>query len=96
MLFHVTHTHNWETCPYNDPARARDTFGRMMAGIADSEVELVAAFADAPAHKVFLVLEAESVVQIEQSLAPVIDMGSTKTRPVSDFAEILNRVIAED
>lgn len=95
MLFHVTHTHNWETCPYNDPARARDTFGKMMLAIADSDLQLVAAFADAPAHKVFLVLEADSVVQIEQALAPVIDLGWTETRPVSDFAEILNRLTAD-
>lgn len=96
VLFHVTHTHTWESCPYHDPDRARDTFGKTMAGIADSEVELVGAFVDAPAHTTFLLLDADSAVQIEEVLAPVIDIGWAETRPVVDFADILSRVTEQD
>ena len=93
MLFHVKHTHSWEACPYHDPDRARDTFGKAMAGIVEgSEVELVGAYVDAPAHTVFLVLDATSAAQIEEALAPVIDIGWAETRPVVDFADVMSRV----
>jgi hypothetical protein len=92
MLFHVKHVHSWEACPYHDPERARATFGKAMAGIMESEVELVGAYVDAAAHTTFLVLDATSAVEIEEALAPVIDIGWAETRPVVDFADILSRV----
>lgn len=92
MLFHVKHTHSWEACPYHDPERARETFGKALAGIMESEVELIGAYVDAPAHTTILVLDASSAAQIEEALAPVIDIGWAETRPVVDFAEIMERV----
>jgi hypothetical protein len=92
MLFHVKHVHSWEACPYHDPDRARATFGKAMAGIMESEVELVGAYVDAAAHTTFLILDATSAGQIEEALAPVIDIGWAETRPVVDFAEVLSRV----
>ena len=92
MLFHVKHVHSWEACPYHDPERARATFGKAMAAIMESEVELIGAYVDAAAHTTFLVLDASSAVQIEEALAPVIDIGWAETRPVVDFADILSRV----
>jgi hypothetical protein len=92
MLFHVKHVHSWEACPYHDPDRARATFGKAMAGIMESEVELVGAYVDAAAHTTFLILDATSAGQIEEALAPVIDIGWAETRPVVDFAEVMNRV----
>jgi len=47
---------------------------------------------DAAAHTTFLILDATSAGQIEEALAPVIDIGWAETRPVVDFAEVLNRV----
>ena len=95
MLFHVKHVHSWEACPYHDPDRARATFGKAMAGIMESEVELIGAYVDAAAHTTFLMLDATSASQIEEALAPVIDIGWAETRPVVDFGEIMSR-IAED
>ena len=92
MLFHVKHTHSWEACPYHDAERAQATFGKAMAGIEKSEIELVGAYVDAPAHTTFLLLDATSADQIETALAPVIDIGWAQTRPVVDFAEVMKRV----
>ena len=50
------------------------------------------AYVDGPAHTTFLVLDATSASQIEEALAPVIDIGLAETRPVVDFAEIMSRV----
>jgi len=91
MLVHVTHTHTWESCPYNDPEKARATFGQAFAGLEAAGASLVGAWIDAPAHKVFMVLEVESAEQVEAALAPIIDIGSAETRPVSDAAEVLRR-----
>jgi hypothetical protein len=95
MLFHVKHTHSWETCPYHDAERARETFGKAMADIIESDVELVGAYVDAAAHTTFLLLDATSASQIEEALAPVIDIGWAETRPVVDFAEVMSRVTAD-
>ena len=92
MLFHVTHTHTWETCPYHDPDRAQETFGAAMSGLDEAGVTLVGAWFDAPAHTAMLVIDADSAVAIEQALAPVIDVGWAVTRPVVDSADILKRV----
>lgn len=91
MLLHVTHTHTWEACPYHDAERAKATFGAALAGIAEAGATLVGAWVDAPAHKMFLVIEADSVLQVETALGPVIDIGCAETRPVSDAAELLKR-----
>jgi len=91
MLFHVTHTHTWESCPYNDPEKARSTFGAALGGIAESGAKLVGAWVDAPAHKVFLVIDADTVEQVEVAMAPIIDIGCAETRPVSNAAEVVER-----
>ncbi len=91
MLFHVTHTHVWEACPYHDADRARETFGKMLGGFADTEARLVGAWVDAPAHRLFLVVEADSAPQVEEALAPVIDIGWAETAPVADAAEVVAR-----
>ena len=96
MLFHVTHTHSWETCPYHDPERARATFGQALGGISETGASLVGAWVDAPAHKVFLLIDADSADQLEAALAPIIDIGSAVTRPVSDAAEVIRRTTGED
>ncbi len=95
MLFHVKHTHSWESCPYHDPDRAQATFGKAMAGIMDSDVELVGAYVDAPAHTTFLILDAASATDVELALAPVIDIGWAETRPVVSFGEVMSRVTEE-
>ena len=96
MLFHITHVHTWESCPYHDPERAQATFGKAVKGIMESDVGLVGMYVDAPSHTTYLILDADSTVQIEESLAPVIDIGSAEVRPVQDFADIMRRVTAGD
>jgi hypothetical protein len=96
MLFHVKHTHSWEACPYHDADRAKETFGKAIAGIAESDVELVGAYVDAPAHTIFLILDATSAAQIEEALAPMIDIGWAETRPVVEFGEVMSRVTEAD
>jgi len=95
MLFHVTHSHSWESCPYHEPEKAKATFGAALTGVAEAGAELVGAWVDAAAHKVFLVIDADTVEQVETAMAPIIDIGCAETRPVSDAAEMLRRRTAD-
>jgi hypothetical protein len=95
MLFHITHVHTPETCPYHNPEKTHDTFGKMMSSVEQLGVKLVGAWVDAPAHTVYIVVETDSVQKIEELLAPVFKIGCAETRAVSDAAAVLKRSIGE-
>ena len=95
MLFHITHVHTPETCPYHHPEKARETFGKMMSNAEQLGVKLVGAWVDAPAHTVYLVVETDSIQKIEELLAPGFEMGHAETRAVSDAAAVLKRRVGE-
>ena len=96
MLFHITHVHTPETCPYHNPEKARETFGKIMSNAEQLGVELVGAWVDAPAHTVYLVVDTDSVQKIEELLAPGFEIGHAETRPVSDATAVLKRRIGKE
>ena len=75
MLFHVTLTHTWESCPYSNPEKARTTFGKALSGIGETGASLVGAWVDAPANKFFLVVDADTADQVEEHTIREIDAG---------------------
>ncbi len=91
MLFHITHTHTHETCPYHDPEGAKATFGQMMANIETSGVTAHGMYVDAPAHTFYMIIEADRAEQIEELLGPVFNVGTAETRLVVPAGEILKR-----
>ena len=91
MLFHISHVHTPETCPYHNPEKARETFGKVMSNAEQLGVKLVGAWVDAPAHTIYLVVETDSVQKIEELLAPAFEIGHAETRAVSDAASVLKR-----
>jgi len=91
MLFHITHVHAPETCPYNNPEKARATFGKIMANAEQLGVKLVGAWVDAPAHTAYFVIETDSAQKIEEFLAPAFEIGRAETRVVADTLAILKR-----
>ena len=95
MLFHITHTHTPEACPYGDPEKSKGTFGKMMSSVEQLGVKLVGAWVDAPAHTVYFVVETDSFEKIEELLAPALKIGHAETRAVSDAAAVLKRSIGE-
>jgi hypothetical protein len=95
MLFHITHKHTPETCPYRDPEKTKSTYGKMMSSAEQLGVKIVGAWVDAPAHTVYVVVETDSVQKIEELLAPVFKIGHAETRAVSDAAAVLKRSITE-
>ena len=91
MLFHITHSHTPETCPYHNPEKARDTLGKMLSSAEQLGVELVGVWVDAPAHTLYLVVETDSVQKIEELVAPGFEIGYAETRPVQDGTTLLKR-----
>ncbi len=91
MLFHITHVHTPETCPYHDPEKARATFGKILRGTERLGVKLVGAWVDAPAHTVYIVVETDSAQKLEELLAPGLEIGYAETSAVQDALEILKR-----
>ncbi len=91
MLFHITHTHTPETCPYHNPEQARATFGKVLSGAEELGVKLVGVWVDAPAHTIYLVVETDSSQKIEELLAPAFEIGHAETRVVQDGLLLLQR-----
>ena len=91
MLFHITHVHTPETCPYHHPEKARATFGKALSSAEQLGVKLVGAWADAPAHTIYLVVETDSAQKIEEFLAPAFETGHAETRVVADALTLLKR-----
>ena len=91
MLFHITHVHTPETCPYHDPEQARATFGKMFGGAEQLGVKLVGAWVDTAAHTAYIVVETDSVQKLEELLAPGLEIGHAETSPVQDAVALLKR-----
>lgn len=88
MLFHITHVHSEATCPYHKPEIASKTFAKVLPAFEEAGATVLGAYVDAPAHAVYLVVEASSADQIRLGLAPIIDLGSADIRPVSEFGKV--------
>jgi hypothetical protein len=91
MLFHITHVHTPETCPYHNPEQARATFGKVLGGAEELGVKLVGVWVDAPAHTIYIVVDTDSSQKIEELLAPAFEIGRAETRVVQDGLLLLKR-----
>ncbi len=92
MLFHITHVHTSETCPYHNPEKARATFGKMFSIAEEIGVKLVGVWVDAPAHTIYIVVETDSAQKIEELLGPAFEIARAETRVVQDGRALLQRM----
>ena len=91
MLFHITHVHTPEACPYHNPEKARATFGKMLGSVEHLGVKLVDIWVGAPAHTSYIVVETDSAQKIEELLGPAYEIGHAETRVVQDGRSLLQR-----
>ena len=91
MLFHITHTHTWESCPVHDPEKVKNTFGKTISNIDKVGVKMVGLYTDPPGHTVYMIVESDTIEKLEILLDPIIDLGHIEIRPVSDGLATLNR-----
>ena len=97
MLFHVKHTHTHETCPAGDPELAKKTFGTVSSPehARNSGVKLHGGYADAPAHNVYFILEADSIEKVGAFLLPLLKLGSAEITAVTDLAQEVKRKLEQ-
>ena len=85
MLFHITHTHGYETCMAYDEAR-KTKFSQTISNAEKSEIKVHGVYADPPGHQIFMVVETEAMEQLVKFLDPIIDFGDYDIRPGLNFS----------
>ena len=75
MLFHITHRHSWETCPLNsdDPAGQVGDMKAVVEG--NDQVTVLGSWMDAPAHKGYMIIEADNAAAIMTLCMPLVALG---------------------
>ena len=96
MLFHITHVHPAESCPYHDPEMVAKTYGKAMSGFEEAGVTLHGAYVDALAHTFYLIVESNDLTKIHAALGPIIVEGSAEIRPVLDAAAAVRARMSSD
>lgn len=93
MLFHVTHFHTHETCPAGNSDLVKKTFGTVVSPehISATGVKLIGGYADAPAHTVYFIVEADSIEKVGSLMIPILKLGSAEITPVTDLVEEVKR-----
>jgi len=98
MLFHVKHVHTFESCP---AGRGPDVVSKTFSTIARPEhakevgVKVLGMYADAPAHVVYFMLDADSAEKVGKFLFPILLIGTAEITPVTDLAEEVKRKLEE-
>jgi hypothetical protein len=91
MLFHITHTHAPELCPATNPAAVKKTWKHVFDIAKRNDVNIHGSYVDSPAHKVFLIAEADSASSIQELFVPVLTIGSAEIRPITSAQETIER-----
>ena len=98
MLFHITHQHSPEACPSNDKARMQKTFGRIIHNTKRAHalgIKILGAYVDAPAHTIFMIIDASANDQIFQFLRPTLKLATVSIRPVEDASVVVQRLLVD-
>ena len=89
MLFQITATHNYETCPAHNE-EVRQTFAKTMMGGESKGIKVVSTLVNAPAHTFHITIESDTVESIYQWLDPIITHNHYEIEPVVDMMAALN------
>ncbi|NWG09628.1 MAG: hypothetical protein HXX80_04895 [Nitrososphaerales archaeon] len=90
ILFYLKHKHSPENCPaLRGPEIVAKTFGKIITPehAKKAGVKVLGMYADAPAHTVGFIIEADNIDRIGAFLGPLLSIGSVETTPVSDLAK---------
>ena len=89
MLFHVTHTHGYETCMAHDEKR-KTKFSQTIANAEASGVTVHGVYGDPPGHQIFMVLETDTMEELVKFLDPIIDFADYTIRPVLNLSTAMD------
>ena len=91
MLFHATHRHTHETCSAHNPENMA-LFAKAVASADELGVKIIGAYTDAPGHAVYMIIEADTALQIAQFFDPILELGDTEIRPVADAIALMQQL----
>lgn len=91
MLFHATQRHTHQSCSAHNPEN-QALFGKAMASAEKLGVKVLGVYVDAPGHAIFMIIEADTAMQIFQFFDPILEMGDTDIRPVADGMALLQHM----
>ena len=63
MLFHVTHTHGYDTCMAHDE-KGKTKLSQTISNAVESGVKVNGVYADPPGHQIFMVVETDTMEQL--------------------------------
>jgi hypothetical protein len=81
MIFHATHRHTHETCSAHKPEN-QALFRKAFASADELGVKIIGSYVDSPGHVIYMIIEADTALQISQFFGPILEMGDTEIRPV--------------
>lgn len=85
MIFHIQHSHDESTCPFDTPEALGSTFGAVLPSLEAHDVNVLGAWVDPPGHQFFFVVETDDYAALVDGLAPIVSSGSATVRPVRDM-----------
>ena len=88
MLFHVTHTHSYQTCHGHDEAK-KEKMAQAFNSADEIGIKIIGMYVDPPGHKFYFVMEAETMEQIVRFFDPMLELGDADIHPVMDFQSAL-------
>lgn len=91
MLFHATHRHTHQSCSAHKPENMA-LFGKAVASASELGVKIIGSYTDAPGHAVYMILEADTVMQLFQLFDPILELGDTEIRPVVDALALMKHI----
>ena len=91
MLFHATHRHTHETCSAHKPEN-RALFAKAIASANDIGVKIIGSYIDGPGHTLYLIIEADTTLQIAQFFDPILDLGDAEIKPVADAMALFDQM----
>ncbi|MDA4136680.1 MAG: hypothetical protein OK449_06765 [Thaumarchaeota archaeon] len=87
-MFVVDHKHTAETCPGGKIHHDDDFFKKVDEARAKSGLKIIEGYLDAPGHRFYFVVEAESVNQLFEFAATTLSpIGETNVVPVLKWSE---------
>jgi hypothetical protein len=63
------------------------TFGKLMEAIEETGIGLKGFYANAPAHRVYMIVETDNIEVLNKVLYPALTIGTAEIEPVSDAAK---------
>ena len=81
MLFMVTHTHDYQTCGAHQP-EISGKLRELTKNKPENKIKIVSAYGNRLVHKIFMVIEADSMEDIDAHFDPVLEIGNYDIVPI--------------